>query len=42
VQDFVFSNSLEEKIVIYIQIERIQADFMRENHILTLFEQFCP
>jgi len=41
VQEFVFSNSLEEKIVIFIHIERNQADFMRENHKLILFEQFC-
>jgi len=42
VQEFVFSNSLEEIIVIYIQIVRNQADFMRENHILTLIDQFAP
>jgi hypothetical protein len=39
-QEFESSNSLEEKIVIFIQIVRYLVDFKRENHNSTHFEQF--
>jgi len=39
-QEFETSNSLEEKIVIFIQIVRNSVDFKRENHNSIHFEQF--
>ena len=39
-QEFETSNSLEDLIVIFIQIERNQASFIRINYNSIAFEQF--